>query len=85
VFLLWFGSLYWSLPALLAPKDRVGVVGGAMNFAGSSSGIAVPMIIGYILHATGGAYLVVLYLFAACAGIYAAATLLIDFAPAEAR
>ena len=33
LFFLYFGSLYWSLPAILAPKDKVGVVGGTMNFA----------------------------------------------------
>jgi ACS family D-galactonate transporter-like MFS transporter len=84
LFLLWFGSLYWSLPATLAPKDRVGIIGGAMNFAGSASGIAVPIIAGLILQATG-AYLMVLYFFAACAALYVAGTLLIDFEPAEAR
>ncbi|ACL62725.1 MFS transporter [Methylobacterium nodulans] len=84
LFLLYFGSLYWSLPAILAPKDRVGVVGGAMNFAGSASGIAIPIITGLILQATG-AYLMVLYFFAACAALYVAGSLLIDFKPAEAR
>lgn len=84
LFLLWFGSLYWSLPAILVPRDRVGIVGGAMNFAGSASGIAVPIIAGLILQATG-AYLMVLYFFAACAALYVAGTLLIDFKPAEAR
>jgi ACS family D-galactonate transporter-like MFS transporter len=84
LFLLYFGSLYWSLPAILAPKDRVGVVGGVMNFAGSSSGIAVPIITGLILQATG-AYLMVLYFFAACAALYVAGSLLIDFRHAEVR
>jgi MFS transporter, ACS family, D-galactonate transporter len=84
LFLLYFGSLYWSLPAILAPKDKVGVVGGTMNFAGSSSGIAVPIITGLILQATG-AYLVVLYFFAACAALYVAGSLLIDFRQAEMR
>ena len=84
LFLLYFGSLYWSLPAILAPKDKVGVVGGVMNFAGSSSGIAVPIITGLILQATG-AYLMVLYFFAACAAFYVAGSLLIDFRQAEAR
>jgi MFS transporter, ACS family, D-galactonate transporter len=83
LFLLYCGSLYWSLPAILAPKGRVGVVGGAMNFAGSASGIAVPIITGLILQATG-AYVIVLYFFAVCAALYVAATLLIDFKPAEA-
>ena len=84
LFFLYFGSLYWSLPAILAPKDKVGVVGGVMNFAGSSSGIAVPIITGYILQVTG-AYLVALYFFAACAALYVLGSLLIDFRHAEAR
>ncbi|RZN31451.1 MFS transporter [Bradyrhizobium sp. Leo121] len=84
LFLLYFGSLYWSLPAILAPKDRVGIVGGAMNFAGSASGIAIPIITGLILQATG-AYLMVLYFFAACAALYVVGSLLIDFKQAEAR
>jgi ACS family D-galactonate transporter-like MFS transporter len=84
LFFLYFGSLYWSLPAILAPKDKVGVVGGTMNFAGSASGIAVPIITGYILQVTG-AYLVALYFFAACAALYVLGSLLIDFRGAEAR
>ena len=84
LFLLYFGSLYWSLPAILASKDKVGVVGGVMNFAGSSSGIAVPIITGLILQATG-AYLMVLYFFAGCAALYVVGSLLIDFRQAEVR
>ena len=84
LFLLYFGSLYWSFPAILAPKEKVGVVGGAMNFAGSASGIAIPIITGLILQVTG-AYLMVLYFFAACAALYVVGSLLIDFRNAEAR
>lgn len=84
LFLLYFGSLYWSLPAILAPREKVGIVGGAMNFAGSASGIAIPIITGLILQATG-AYLMVLYFFAACAALYVVGTMLIDFQDAEAR
>jgi MFS transporter, ACS family, D-galactonate transporter len=84
LFLLYFGSLYWSLPAILASKDKVGLVGGVMNFAGSSSGIAVPIITGLILQATG-TYLIVLYFFAACGALYVAGSLLIDFRQAEGR
>lgn len=84
LFLLYFGSLYWSFPAILAPKDKVGIIGGTMNFAGSSSGIAIPIITGLILQVTG-AYLMVLYFFAGCAALYVAGSLLIDFRDAEAR
>jgi MFS transporter, ACS family, D-galactonate transporter len=84
LFLLYFGSLYWSFPAILAPHDKVGIVGGAMNFAGSSSGIAIPIITGLILQSTG-AYLMVLYFFAGCAALYVIGSLLIDFESAEGR
>lgn len=75
-FFLWFGSLYWSLPALLAPKERVGLVGSMMNFAGSASGIAIPIIAGYILQQTG-TYEAVIMFFAACAVVYMLSTLTI--------
>jgi ACS family D-galactonate transporter-like MFS transporter len=82
VFFLMWGSLYWSFPALLAPRDKVGLVGGAMNCAGSVSGIAIPLITGFILQYTG-AYLAVLYFFAACAATYVIGTLVIDFSRSE--
>ena len=50
----------------------------------STSGIAVPIITGYILQVTG-AYLVALYFFAACAALYVLGSLLIDFRQAERR
>lgn len=77
VFFLMWGSLYWSFPALLAPRDKVGLLGGLMNFAGSCSGILVPILTGLIVQTTGG-FLMVLYFFAACAALYMAGTLLID-------
>lgn len=79
LFLLYFGSLYWSLPAILAPKSRVGIVGGTMNFAGSVSGIIVPILAGFILQWTGGSYGAVLGFFAGCAIVYVLATIMIDF------
>lgn len=47
-----------------------------MNFAGSASGIAVPIVTGMILDMTGS-YQWVLYYFAACAGLYVLGTLCI--------
>jgi MFS transporter, ACS family, D-galactonate transporter len=76
LFFLYWGSLYWSLPTLLAPRHQVGLLGGIMNFAGSASGIAVPIVTGLILQYTG-AYLDVLYFFAGCAGLYVLGTLFI--------
>ncbi|WP_051248803.1 MFS transporter [Inquilinus limosus] len=78
-FLLCFGSLYWSLPAMLAPPGREGTVGGFMNCAGSVGGIVVPIAAGLILQATG-AYAAVLTFFAGCAATYVVGTLAIPFA-----
>jgi ACS family D-galactonate transporter-like MFS transporter len=63
---------------VLAPREKVGILGGLMNFAGSASGIAVPIVTGAILQFTG-AYLAVLFFFAACAGLYVVGTLLLAF------
>ncbi|WP_342237415.1 MFS transporter [Inquilinus sp. OTU3971] len=78
-FLLCFGSLYWSLPAMLAPPGKEGTVGGFMNCAGSVGGIVVPIAAGLILQATG-AYAAVLTFFAGCAATYVIGTLAIPFA-----
>ncbi|WP_062012395.1 MFS transporter [Aureimonas sp. AU4] len=73
-----FGSLYWTIPAMLAPRERIGVVGGVMNFAGTSSGIAAPILIGFLVQWTGGFDAVLTY-FAICAVVYLVGSLLIDF------
>lgn len=77
-FFMMFGSLYWSFPAILAPKDRVGMVGGFMNMANSCAGILVPILVGIILQVTGS-YESVLVYFAICAGCYTLGTLCINF------
>ena len=77
-FFMMFGSLYWSFPAILAPKDRVGLVGGLMNMANSCAGILVPILVGVILQATGS-YESVLVYFAVCAGCYPVGSLCINF------
>ncbi|QWA13149.1 hypothetical protein GTU79_11095 [Sodalis ligni] len=77
-FFMMFGSLYWSFPAILAPKDRVGLIGGIMNMANSCAGILVPILVGVILQATGS-YESVLVYFAVCAGCYTLGTLCINF------
>ena len=57
----------WSLPSLIAPWGSVGSVGGILNFSNQVSGIAAPIVTGYLYarHAytaaftVAGAYLVV--------------------------
>ncbi len=78
-----FGSLYWTIPAMLAPRERIGLVGGVMNFAGTSSGIAAPILIGFLVQWTGGFDAVITY-FTGCAVVYLIGSLLIDFRPAQA-
>jgi MFS transporter, ACS family, D-galactonate transporter len=57
----------WSIPSLIAPRASVGRVGGILNFSNQLSGIAAPIVTGYLVNArhsfTGafavaGAYLV---------------------------
>lgn len=48
-----FGSLGWAVVADTAPKEVVGVTGGLFNSLGNIAGIITPVVIGYILAATG--------------------------------
>lgn len=48
-----FGNLGWTIVADTAPKEIVGLTGGLFNAIGNSSGIVTPLVIGYILAATG--------------------------------
>jgi MFS family permease len=42
----------WSVPSLIAGKNNVGRVGGILNFSNQISGIAAPIITGYLFSAT---------------------------------
>jgi MFS transporter, ACS family, D-galactonate transporter len=42
----------WSVPSLIAPGDSVGSIGGILNFSNQLSGIAAPIITGYLVAAT---------------------------------
>lgn len=41
----------WSIPALIAPPGSVGRVGGILNFSNQISGIAAPIVTGYLVYA----------------------------------
>ncbi|KUO97101.1 MFS transporter [Ferroacidibacillus organovorans] len=43
----------WSIPAIIAPKGTVGLVGSIMNFFNNLMGILAPIITGYIAGGTG--------------------------------
>ena len=42
----------WSIPALIAPRESVGSVGGIMNFVTQLSAISAPIVTGYIVGRT---------------------------------
>jgi sugar phosphate permease len=42
----------WSVPSIIAPRGSVGTVGGIVNFSNQLSGIAAPVVTGYIVAAT---------------------------------
>lgn len=41
----------WSIPSLIAPRSSVGRVGGIINFSNQISGIAAPILTGYLVSA----------------------------------
>ena len=43
----------WSIPSMIAPHGSVGAVGGIVNFSNQLSGIAAPIVTGYVIAATG--------------------------------
>jgi ACS family D-galactonate transporter-like MFS transporter len=42
----------WSIPSMIAPRGGVGTVGGIVNFSNQLSGIAAPIITGYVVAQT---------------------------------
>jgi MFS transporter, ACS family, D-galactonate transporter len=42
----------WSIPSIIVPRNSVGTVAGMMNFFNQISGIAAPIVTGYIVAAT---------------------------------
>jgi MFS transporter, ACS family, D-galactonate transporter len=59
-FLRWCG-MYWVIPAALAGRERSGFLGGCMNLFGNIAGITTPIIVGFIVQATGSYFLAMMY------------------------
>ena len=78
VFFNLFGGLYWTIPGMLAKRENIGVVGGVMNFAGTSAGIIVPIVAGILVDSSGG-YGAVLTMLSIAAAVYLAGSLSINF------
>lgn len=42
----------WSMPGLIAPRESVGTIGGIMNLSNQLSGIAAPIVTGFVVALT---------------------------------
>jgi ACS family D-galactonate transporter-like MFS transporter len=51
----------WSIIAEVAPRTMMGTTGGIINFTGHIAGIVTPILIGFIIRATGSFELVLAY------------------------
>jgi ACS family D-galactonate transporter-like MFS transporter len=63
-FLRWCG-MYWVIPSALAGRGKSGFLGGCMNLGGNIAGITTPLIVGFIVQATGSYFLALMYFAAA--------------------
>jgi ACS family D-galactonate transporter-like MFS transporter len=55
-------NLGWTLIADVAPKHLMGLTGGVFNFCANLAGIITPLIVGFVLGATGSFYGAVAYI-----------------------
>ncbi|WP_309066877.1 MFS transporter [Microbacterium sp.] len=76
-FLRWVG-LFWSVPAILGGPLNAGVLGGAMNLSGNIAGLSTPIIVGFIVGATGGYTWALLY-FVGSAIVMGVSVLTLDY------
>ena len=59
-------SLGWAVMADVAPKQLAGLSGGVFNMFGNIAGIVTPIVVGYIVAATGSFDLALLFVGAHC-------------------
>lgn len=52
----WCGTMYWSLPSIVADRQYSGTLSGIMNMFGNVGGAVVPIVVGVIVGATGSYY-----------------------------
>jgi MFS transporter, ACS family, D-galactonate transporter len=76
-FLRWAG-VYWSVPSILAGRANAGVVGGAMNLGGNVAGILSPIVVGFIVGATGS-YTGALLFFVGSGVLFTVCNLALDY------
>ena len=74
-FLRWCG-MYWAIPSALAGREKSGFLGGCMNLGGNIAGILTPLIVGFIVQATGSYFLALMYFAAAGVALLICSTLI---------
>jgi MFS transporter, ACS family, D-galactonate transporter len=58
-------GLGWTLVSDIAPKNLMGLTGGVFNFAANLAGIVTPLVIGFVVSATGSFFWALTYVAAA--------------------
>lgn len=56
-----FGNLGWCVLSDTSPKEVLGMAGGVFNMCGNCASIVTPLVIGFILSATGSFDMAILY------------------------
>ena len=74
-FLRWCG-MYWAIPSALAGRGKSGFLGGCMNLGGNIAGILTPLIVGFIVQATGSYFLALMFFAAAGVALLICSTLI---------
>ena len=74
-FLRWCG-MYWAIPSALAGREKSGFLGGCMNLGGNIAGILTPLIVGFIVQATGSYFLALMYFAGAGVALLICSTLI---------
>jgi MFS transporter, ACS family, D-galactonate transporter len=74
-FLRWCG-MYWAIPSALAGREKSGFLGGCMNLGGNIAGILTPLIVGFIVQATGSYFLALMFFAAAGVALLICSTLI---------
>jgi len=74
-FLRWCG-MYWAIPSALAGREKSGFLGGCMNLGGNIAGILTPLIVGFIVQATGSYFLALMFFAVAGVALLICSTLI---------
>jgi ACS family D-galactonate transporter-like MFS transporter len=70
LFFVRWGGLYWSIPAMLATRNKVGALGGLLNFGGNIGGMVIPIVVGAIVQYTGSYFLALMCFAAMGVGLF---------------